>query len=335
MTSTCRIYLLTYRQPELLRRSLDSVLRQTFTRWTCEIHNDDPTDTFPQKLAQDCGDPRLKVVNHKENLGPAKAFNLPFQPVSEEYVTMLEDDNWWEPTFLERAIAAMEEFPTIRVAGINARRWQEEADGSWTDLGTFVPPDRGTQLIYWPNKHGVLGNNVGSVGFLVRGAGIADYFIPEETEFSVTESVRERAFPHPILYIAEPLANLSYRGTTSRGGDPLAATLDSVLLAASLFQYVPFKEATLREIWRGLATKNRDSWFRFLFAELICPKVHAITRFATVSQRAIFILYCLRHPRLFAAVLRSRKIHSQVWSYLLRHTEKRMVEARAAGLASL
>jgi glycosyltransferase involved in cell wall biosynthesis len=335
MTNRCRIYLLTYRQPKLLIRSLNSVLAQTFTNWVCEIHNDDPTDKFPGKLAQDCGDARVRIVDHARNLGPTKTFNLVFQPVPEEYVTLLEDDNWWEPTFLERLISAMEEYPAVRVAGANSRRWQEKPDGKWTDLGTFTSPDDGARLVYWPNKYGVLGNNIGNAGLLVRTANIDDYIVPEETDFGSTECVRERAFPHPCLFIAEPLANLSFRSTTSRSKDPSVAMLHSVLLTASLFEYVPFKDTTLQEMWQALRATNRDNRFCFFFAALICRKVHAITRFATAGQRAIFVLYCLRHPRRLVTVLRSRQVYSQVWSYLIRHTERRMSEARAMGVESL
>ena len=39
-----RVYLLTCRRPELLRRALRSLVAQTFTDWVCEVHNDAPDD---------------------------------------------------------------------------------------------------------------------------------------------------------------------------------------------------------------------------------------------------------------------------------------------------
>ena len=46
-----RVYLLTYRRNHLLPRALKSLLAQSFTDWVCELHNDDPADLFPARLA--------------------------------------------------------------------------------------------------------------------------------------------------------------------------------------------------------------------------------------------------------------------------------------------
>lgn len=44
----CRVYLCTYRRNNLLSRALNSLLAQTFKDWVCELHNDDPEDSFPE-----------------------------------------------------------------------------------------------------------------------------------------------------------------------------------------------------------------------------------------------------------------------------------------------
>ena len=48
--ASLRIFLLTYRRPALLRRALASLLAQTFTDWTCELHNDAPDDDAPRAI---------------------------------------------------------------------------------------------------------------------------------------------------------------------------------------------------------------------------------------------------------------------------------------------
>jgi glycosyltransferase involved in cell wall biosynthesis len=104
----CRIFLTTYRRHATLPRAIDSLLKQTVTDWICEVHNDDPSDPFPRQLVEEIGDPRIKIVDHAKNFGATYTFNLPFQPVQEEFVSILEDDNWWEPDFLEVMIKTME-----------------------------------------------------------------------------------------------------------------------------------------------------------------------------------------------------------------------------------
>src|SRR5687768_20382 len=92
-----RVYLFTYRRNHLLPRALDSLLAQTHRGWVCELHNDDPNDPFPGELVARINDPRITYVRHETNLGPTRTFNHAFRPVAEPFVSLLEDDNWWEP----------------------------------------------------------------------------------------------------------------------------------------------------------------------------------------------------------------------------------------------
>lgn len=85
----------------MLARAVDSLLRQTFDDWVCELHNDDPDDTSPGELIDRIGDKRITVVNHIENLGPTRTFNVFFKSIREPFFSLLEDDNWWEPEFLQ------------------------------------------------------------------------------------------------------------------------------------------------------------------------------------------------------------------------------------------
>src|SRR5271157_3513607 len=45
-----RVYLLTCRRPQLLRRALCSLIAQTFADWKCELHNDAPEDDTPARV---------------------------------------------------------------------------------------------------------------------------------------------------------------------------------------------------------------------------------------------------------------------------------------------
>src|SRR4029077_2865517 len=131
----CRVYLCTYRRNHLLPRALESLLRQEFEDWVCELHNDDPSDPYPRALVRQVGDPRITIVDHEVNLGPIGTFNLAFRDVSEPFVSILEDDNWWQPNFLAVMLELMHRYPHVRLAWANMRVWREGEDGSWTDTG--------------------------------------------------------------------------------------------------------------------------------------------------------------------------------------------------------
>jgi GT2 family glycosyltransferase len=169
-----RVYLCTYRRNHLLRRAVESLLNQTFRDWVCELHNDDPADKFPEELVRRVGDPRITLVNHEVNYGPTRSFNGFFKPISETYFSILEDDNWWEPEFLQRMVAALEAHRTIQLAWANMRRWIEQPDGSWTDTGIDVwdrPPGAVPELFYWPQPQQLMGALHSNGAMLARSAG--------------------------------------------------------------------------------------------------------------------------------------------------------------------
>ena len=99
--ATVRIFLPTHRRPQLLPRAIASLRAQTFPDWICELHNDDPADPAPAQLVAQLADPRISLVTHERNLGGTAAFNQFFRATTEPFYSMLEDDNWWEPTFLQ------------------------------------------------------------------------------------------------------------------------------------------------------------------------------------------------------------------------------------------
>ena len=99
-----RVFVPTYGRPQLLRRALASLCAQTLAEWVAEVHNDLPGDPTPAQIVAEVADPRITLVEHRENLGGTATFNLFFRPSSEPYYSILEDDNWWEPEFLERML---------------------------------------------------------------------------------------------------------------------------------------------------------------------------------------------------------------------------------------
>jgi len=56
---------------------------------------------------------------HGNKLGAVATFNLAFEDVEEQFVSILEDDNWWEPDFLRTMLDAMERNPQVNVAWAN------------------------------------------------------------------------------------------------------------------------------------------------------------------------------------------------------------------------
>jgi glycosyltransferase involved in cell wall biosynthesis len=103
---TFSIGVATYRRPQLLRETLDSVLGQTFEDFELLVGNDDPETTLtPLGLGLD--DPRLRILNHHRNLGEVANMNALLAAARGHRFTWLADDDLYDLRFLEEVHAAL------------------------------------------------------------------------------------------------------------------------------------------------------------------------------------------------------------------------------------
>ena len=95
----------------LLKKCLNSIVRQSFRRWELIIVVDASTDgtteiceSYRQK------DPRINIILHKENIGlPAVSTYEAYLKCRGEYIAYAFDDNQWELTALAKTFDFMEE----------------------------------------------------------------------------------------------------------------------------------------------------------------------------------------------------------------------------------
>jgi glycosyltransferase involved in cell wall biosynthesis len=315
-----RVFLCTYRRNELLRRAVASLQAQTFTDWVCELHNDDPGDPFPAKLVNDLGDPRITAVTHPSNLGPTRTFNLMYRGgVRERYVSLLEDDNWWEPEFLNRLTREMDSRPDIEVGWANMRLWEEQPDGSWKDTGRKVwGAEMGSDplLFRWPDPRQVRGGVHSHGAMLIRAEATERHRVPDETPSAVIECVRERFFRYPILLVPEALANFAITRATFRGRDRAQWGRCQVLLAASFFRHVRLTREALQEVWAGAR-------------RLIDRQTGYILKHARFRDWVRFAASLMRRPLITLRVLRAKTALPRMWEALDSGT--RAVHARGNG----
>ncbi|MGL5080941.1 MAG: glycosyltransferase family 2 protein [Microcoleaceae cyanobacterium] len=334
----CRIYLCTYQRNHLLKRALESLLDQTMKDWVCELHNDDPQDLFPQQLVEKIADPRISVVNHAKNLGATRTFNLIFQPASEPFVSLLEDDNWWEAEFLEKMLEALERYPSASVAWANMRLWKEENDQTWTDTGKNIWDEMtiisdSYKLFGWPNLHNIRGALHSQGAMLVRSE--YNYVVPEETLSTDIEAVRERMFQYPILFVSERLANFAVTKNTSPSKNRCHYVQSQVLLAGSFFKNVRFSEETLYEIWKEARSKTAKSTGTLFFSALIFPECRYLLKYAILEDWTFFIATSLKRPLVFWQALKSVVSNQNLWNFLDQQTALKVQEAQHSGFKEI
>jgi glycosyltransferase involved in cell wall biosynthesis len=322
-----RVYLGTYRRNNLLPRALNSLLNQTFSDWVCELHNDDPTDKFPEELVRRTGDPRVSLVNHEVNYGPTRSFNGFFKPIGEPFFSVLEDDNWWEPQLLERLVAEMQAHPEASLAWGNQRFWREEPGGSWTDTGRDIwdrPEGAVPEVFEWPQPRHLFGalHSVGSM--LARSATVQGSMVPLTTDFAATEGYRERMYPFPILFVPERLGNFALTVGTARSADLALETVSQALLAGSLFACTNPTDQELRQAWDQVSGPLRKRGSHVLFySAFFFPECRRLLRFAGLSDWLFFLAYTVRHPQRAWRTCRLHKERQNEKEFLLQHTRAR------------
>ncbi len=98
----------TYNRAHSIERSIQSVLRQTFTDFELIIVDDGSTDGT-QDLVRAITDPRVRLVSMPKNGGPSAARNLGIREAVADWIAFQDSDDEWLPEKLERQISRARE----------------------------------------------------------------------------------------------------------------------------------------------------------------------------------------------------------------------------------
>jgi glycosyltransferase involved in cell wall biosynthesis len=101
-----------YNSERYLKQSLDSLLAQTYSDFALIISDNastDGTSLICQQYA--AADSRVQCFRNEMNIGNPRNFNRVFELTATPYLKWSTADDYWEPTFLERALEVMERDP--------------------------------------------------------------------------------------------------------------------------------------------------------------------------------------------------------------------------------
>jgi glycosyltransferase involved in cell wall biosynthesis len=90
----------TYDREEMLIETLSSITSQTFSDFEVIVANDNPAQTVTGE-SLGISDPRIRFVNHPENLGEFENMNSLLRMSRGRYFTWLADDDLYAPEFLQ------------------------------------------------------------------------------------------------------------------------------------------------------------------------------------------------------------------------------------------
>lgn len=100
----------THNRAELLERAIDSVLEQTWENMEIVVVDDASDDDTPQLLKNLSAQySHIRVVRNKTSKKAAASRNIAISHAKGEFITGLDDDDYWRPTRIERLMEEFEE----------------------------------------------------------------------------------------------------------------------------------------------------------------------------------------------------------------------------------
>jgi glycosyltransferase involved in cell wall biosynthesis len=323
------VFVPTYRRHALLQRAIESLLAQTFADWKCEIHNDDPNDTFPGQLVRRLGDPRIELRQHARNLGPVATFNLFYRRTQEPFYGLLEDDNWWKPEFLDTMVREMKVNPEVTMAWCNQSVWQELPDGSWCDTGKLVNSPEQTEacLVDFGHVRQITGALHANGAMLLRSRINETYQTPQDYPFFGVEVFRERMIPHPLLYVPKPLAVYAVTLATSRSESRAAWETVQTIFAATFIKHAG-EHLPVADLLTEVRAQQPPGTNPLMLAAIVEPQCRFLLRHTKVDDWILLLRCLLRRPNVLWHVVRSRWRHVDWWQLIDRNTSMRFEELK-------
>lgn len=107
-----------YNKENYVENALKSILNQTFTDYEIIIVNDCSTDNSISKIESYLSE-KITLIHHEKNQGLSATRNTGIKNAKADYVTYLDADDLWKPTFLETIHRLITNFPKAKIFGTN------------------------------------------------------------------------------------------------------------------------------------------------------------------------------------------------------------------------
>ncbi len=102
-------------RPHYLEESLRSAVRQSYRNVEILVR-DNASGPETGEIVRRFQDERIQYLRHEQNIGMTPNVLGGFREAKGKYVTNLHDDDFWEPDFLEKMVAALEANPEAVLA---------------------------------------------------------------------------------------------------------------------------------------------------------------------------------------------------------------------------
>lgn len=210
MQNSVAIIVRTKDRPRFLERALANIAAQTYPQVKTVVVNDGGDAATVDRLIDASALSKVQVIHHEVSRGMEAASNVGIRACASEFIAIHDDDDLWEPTFLEKTVAALEENDDVMVV-VRTDEYFEKITESGFEFVESRP--------FWENLQGMNVvdffriNRAVPIGILYRRRLLDEIGYYNETlpvvgdwEFNVRVASK-----HKVLFLHENLAHWSKR----------------------------------------------------------------------------------------------------------------------------
>src|SRR5258708_7238351 len=110
------VILTVFEREEFLQSAIEGALAQTFLNYEIIVTDDSNRASLRQICESFQAGDRLRYRSNLKQLGAPLNIRAAIEEAKGKYVAILNDDDYWEPTFLEKLAAPLEESPDRVIA---------------------------------------------------------------------------------------------------------------------------------------------------------------------------------------------------------------------------
>lgn len=292
------VFIVTFRRHELLRRAIASVAAQTYANTVVKVVNDDPEDEVVAEIVREFGDSRISLFTPVEKRGPTRNFNLVFEERDADFVSLLEDDNWWEPSFLQEQLRALELHSDAALIVGNERLWQELPDGSWLDTGRTIWSFTDLRVHNLRIEEICGSARICNSSMLIRVDRAVELRIPDTVPVDVSEHFRERTLAPALLLNGLPLVNYAITLQTARTQGDTWGAFQCLLIGSVFFAArgdAPRQRLAI-SLWKDCGSSTSPRAVSLVATGVAFPEARALLRVAPVQALVRFGVWLTRRP---------------------------------------
>lgn len=246
--------------PVHLRAAIESVMRQSETRWRLLV-NDDHSGCNVRSVVEDfMKDSRVFFLKNNRRYGIGGNWNKSLEKANADYVQFLFQDDVWEPAYLEKMLAALEAHPEAGLATAdhtydcsesiaNAYRYQEVRTIRNEILKNGL--QSGQDLLHTWIKRQLHPNLIGEPSFvmlrhsLIREVGFFAEDLPQFLDVEYWLRCLEKS---DVVYVKEDLGSFRVhpKGASAQNEESGAGIYDRLLCFDKLILTLPWFGKTMR-----------------------------------------------------------------------------------------